>query len=243
MAPPKAGATILGGRVRLAAAAPRPGVDPALLAAAVPAAAGEIILDAGAGAAAAALCLAARVGQVRVEGVEIRPELVAAAAQGIALSGLAERVCVIEGDIAAPPAGLAAEYDHVMANPPYFDIARHQPPIEPGRAAARHAEAGSLERWVEFCLGRTRPGGTVSMIHRAERLGDVVAHLARGGGGIRIVPLWPGGAAPAKLVVVRAVRGSAAPLQLCRGLTLHRPGGGYTEAADAVLRHGGAIEP
>ena len=239
----KAATAILGGRVRLAAGAPRPGVDPALLAAAIPAAPGERILDAGAGAGAAALCLAARVERARVEGIEIRPGLVAVAAESAALSGLAERVRVFEGDIAAPPASLAAEYDHVMVNPPYFDAARHQPPSEPARAAARHAALGSLARWIVFCLSRVRPGGTLTVIHRAERLADLLAHLSGDGGGIRVVPLWPGGAAPAKLVIVRAVKGSAAPLRLCRGLTLHRPGGGYTEAAEAVLRHAAALEP
>ncbi len=242
-APPGAGAAILGGRVRLAPSAPRPGVDPALLAAAVPAAAGETVLEAGAGAGAAALCLAARVAQVRVEGIELRPELVAAAAESIALNGLAERVRVIEGDIAAPPSDLATDYDHAMANPPYFDAARHQPPSKPARAAAHHAGVGSLGRWVAFCVDRVLPGGTVTVIHRAERLGDLVAHLGAGGGGIRVVPLWPGGDAAAKLVIVRAIKGSAAPLQLCRGLTLHRPAGGYTEAAEAILRHGGALKP
>ena len=241
-APAVAGTAILGGRVWLAAAAPRPGLDPALLAAAVPAAPGERILDVGAGAGAAALCLAARVPRARVEGIEIRPELAAAATDSIALSGLAERVRVIAGDIAMPPPDLAEDYDHVMANPPYFDAARHQPPPEAARAAARHHGAGGLARWVAFCIGRVRRGGTVSVIHRAERLGDLVAHLAAGGGGIRVVPLWPGGAAPAKLVIVRAVKGSAAPLELHRGLTLHRPGGGYTDEADAIVRHGAALE-
>jgi tRNA1Val (adenine37-N6)-methyltransferase len=236
----QAGAAILGGRIRLAPTAPRPGLDPALLAAAVPAAPGDRFLDAGAGAGAAALYLAARV-EVRVDGIEIRPELVAAAAEGIALSGLAGRVRVIEGDITAPPAGLTADYDHVMANPPYFDAARHQPSSDSARAAARHDDAGGLARWIASCLGRVRRGGTVSVIHRAERLGDIVAHMAPGGGGIRILPLWPGGAAPAKLVIVRAVRGSAAPLALYVGLALHRPGGGYTDEAEAVLRHGAAL--
>ena len=242
IAPTTAGAAILDGRVRLAAAAPRPGVDPVLLAAAVPAAAGDRVLDVGAGAGVAALCLAARVAGARVQGIEIRPELVAAAAESAVLSGLGDRVAIIEGDIVAA-AGLDPEFDHVMANPPYFDAARHPPPAAPARAAARHDDAGGLARWIAFCLGRVRRGGTVTVIHRAERLSELASHLAAAGGGVRIVPLWPGGTAPAKLVIVRAVRGSAAPLRLCRGLTLHRSGGGYTEEAEAVLRHGAALAP
>ena len=238
-----AGAAILGGRVRLAPAAPRPGIDPVLLAATVPAAPGDSVLDAGAGAGAAALCLAARVPGARIDGIEVRPEMVTAAAESIALNGLAARVRVIAGDVAAPPPAILAQgYDHVMANPPYFDATRHQPPADAARAAAHHQAAGGLGRWVAFCLGRARHGASVTVIHRAERLAELLAHLTQATGAVRIFPLWPGGAAPAKLVIVRAVKGSAAPLVLLPGLRLHRSGGGYTDEADAVLRHGAALE-
>ena len=237
------GAAILGGRVHLAAAAPRPGIDPVLLAAAVPSAPGDSVLDVGAGAGAAALCLATRVPGARIDGIEVRPELVAAAAESIALNGLSGRVRVIAGDIAAPPLDVPAQgYDHVMANPPYFDAARHQPPADAARATAHHQAAPELERWVAFCLGRARPGASLTVIHRAERLAELLAHLARAAGGLRVFPLWPGGVAPAKLVLVRAIKGSAAPLELRPGLTLHRSGGGYTEEAEAVLRHAAALE-
>ena len=36
-------------------------------------------------------------------------------------------------------------------------------------------------------------------------------------------------------------KGTRGPLRLARGLALHRAGGGFTAAAEAVLRHGGAL--
>ena len=63
--------SLLGGRVRLRqpAAGYRVAIDPVLLAAAVPASAGERALDVGAGSAAAALCLGVRVAGVHVTGL------------------------------------------------------------------------------------------------------------------------------------------------------------------------------
>ena len=73
---------LLGGRVilRQPAEGYRVAIDPVLLAAAVPAAAGDTVLDVGSGVGAAALCLAARAPDCRVYGVEIQRDLVRLAA-------------------------------------------------------------------------------------------------------------------------------------------------------------------
>jgi hypothetical protein len=56
-----------------------------------------------------------------------------------------------------------------------------------------------------------------------------------------VVPLWPHAGEPAKRVIVTAVKGSRAPSTLSAGLVLHRPGGGYTAEAEAVLRDGAGL--
>src|SRR5512139_3877326 len=63
---------LLGGRVRLQQPASgfRAAIDPVLLAAAVPAGEGDIVLDVGCGTGAAALCLATRVEAAHVTGIE-----------------------------------------------------------------------------------------------------------------------------------------------------------------------------
>ena len=134
-APAVAEDALLGGRVRLVQPAEgyRAAIDPVFLAAAVPAATGETVLDVGAGAGAAALCLAARLPEVRVCGVELAPDLVRLAVGNAGLNGLAGRVEFMAGDLLRPPARLAAgTFDHVMANPPYLPAGR-----EIGRASCR----------------------------------------------------------------------------------------------------------
>lgn len=238
--------TLLGGRVKLTqlAAGYRVAIDPVLLAAAVPAQAGEQILDVGSGVGAAALCLAARVGGCRVTGIEPQRTLVRLANDNATLNRLQERVVVMEGDLLHPPPRLApGSFDHVMANPPHLDAARVMASPDPGKAAANVEGEARLGAWLSFCLGMVRSKGTVTLIHRADRLDAILAAFHRRTGEIIVFPLWPmTDGRPAKRVIVRARKDIAAPTRLSTGLVLHRPDGRYSETAEAVLRQGAALE-
>ena len=101
----------------------------------------------------------------------------------------------------------------------------------------------TLAQWIDFCLKMVRPKGTLSVIHRADRLDAVLAALAGRLGGTVVYPLWPGSEGkPAKRVVVRGRPGVAAPMKLSPGLVLHDGQGSYTHDAEAVLRHARALE-
>lgn len=232
--------TLLDGRVilRQPAVGYRVAVDPVLLAAAVPAAAGERVLEAGIGSGAASLCLAVRVPGLAIVGLERQPELAALARENVALNGLAERIAVMEGDLAAPPSGLGRDFDHAIANPPFAPAGTPSP--HASRQAA-HGEA-DLGAWLDFCLRRLRPGGRIALIHRADSLDRVVAGLVGRAGDIEIVPLWPRAGVPARRVVVRARKGARGPARLHPGLVLHGEAG-FTPEALAVLRDGAALAP
>ena len=54
-----------------------------------------------------------------------------------------------------------------------------------------------------------------------------------------VFPLWPrAGDRPAKRILVQGRKGSRGPLRLAPGLVLHERDGGFSAAAEAVLRHG-----
>jgi tRNA1(Val) A37 N6-methylase TrmN6 len=238
---------VLGGRVRLRQ--PRAGyrvaIDPVLLAAAVPASAGDVALDVGAGAGAAALCLAKRVANCRVFGIEKERELVRLAAENVVINKLEGSVDVMLGDLARPPPRLAAgTFDHVLANPPHLEAGRADPSPHTGRATATVEGAGGLGEWVGFCVRMARQRGSVTFIHRADRLDELLAHLRAQAGAIVVFPLWPDAARleTAKRVIVRAIKGAQTPLRLASGLALHAEDGSYTERAEAVLRGGRALE-
>lgn len=237
---------LLGGRIHIEQ--PRKGqrasADAVMLAAAVPAMAGQQALDLGCGSGVGMLCLAARVPDLQVDGIELQPDLVTLCAGNIAANGMTARLKVVQGDIRRRVAGIQPNsYDHVFANPPYFDAARHRASPHEGRATARsESDEADLAHWVAALLRHARPGGRITLIHRSERLPDLLAALAaKRAGAIRIIPLWSKAGEPAKRVILRAVKDSRAPLSLEPGLVLHRADGSYFSEVDAMLRAGAAF--
>lgn len=215
----------------------RVAIDPVLLAAAVRAADGHRVLDAGCGTGAAAFCLAARLPQAQITGLEIQDAYAALARESAALNGMAERVRIVDGDIAASP-DLAAPFDVVMTNPPFG--AEGTPPPDAARATAHMESHLGLAAWIKACLALCKTNGRLVVIHRADRLSELLAALAPTCGDIRVLPVWPKAGEPARRVIVDAGKGRRSPDTVLAGLVLHEDDGRYTAAADAVLR-GGAL--
>ncbi|MBX9944542.1 MAG: methyltransferase [Reyranella sp.] len=225
---------LLGGRVRLLQPARgyRVAVDAVLLAAAVAAAAGDRVLDLGAGVGAVGLCLAARVPGCTVVGVELQADLAALAERNARLNDAADRMRTVAHDLARPlPPGLAA-FDHVATNPPYLAAAVADPSPDPSKALATVESSADLTRWLAVATAALKPTGTLTIVHRRDRLDEIAGHLARLGWGDVTEKHLP----PAARVLVRARSGAAVRRQ-SPPLVLHRPEGGYTAEAEAILRH------
>ncbi len=238
--------TLLGGQVVLLQPANgyRAAIDPVLLAAAIPAKSGDRVLDSGAGTGAASLALAARVQGVRVTGLECQADLAALACKSARESELDDRVAFLEGDILAPPTGLVAgSFDHVMANPPYLAQGKGNPPPDLAKRRATVEGDAKLVDWLRFLLSMVRDGGTLSVIHRYDRVGEVVKGLQeKWSGEIIIFPFWPKKPGKdAKRVLIQAKKGKKGETRTSDGLVLHQDDGAYTPDADAVLKGAGPL--
>ncbi|MBH0238127.1 tRNA1(Val) (adenine(37)-N6)-methyltransferase [Methylobrevis albus] len=236
----------LGGRLQLAQPADRghrAGLDAVMLAAALPEGSRGRVADLGAGVGAVGFCVAARLGDVTVTFAERAPATLELLARNIAANApaLGDRFSIAAVDIEAPAAvreaaGLTpAAFDHVLMNPPFHAAGRGRASPDPARAEAHVAGPETLERWVRVAAGLLGARGTLTMIWRADGLGDVLAALDRRFGGIDVLPLFPHAFEPAGRVILRGRIGSRAPLALLPGFVLHEPDGGFTPAAAAVL--------
>ncbi|HKU93887.1 MAG TPA: methyltransferase [Vineibacter sp.] len=238
---------LLGGRVHVLQPARgyRVAVDAVLLAAAVPLASGERILDVGCGVGAATLCLLARAAAmgltgVRTVGLEVQPRYAALARLNADRNGSSDAFDVITGDVATPP--VLAAVDHVMTNPPYLPAAQADPSPDRGKALATVESTADLAIWLDYCLRVVRPGGTVSVVHRADRLPELIARLRPHVVDLAVLPLLPRAGAAPKRVMLRARRGTGGAILTVPGLVLHDASGGYTPQADAILRDAAPLE-
>lgn len=230
---------LLGGRVRLrqALGGYRAGLDAALLAAACDPAEGARVLEVGCGAGGALLSAAVRRPGARFTGLERDAAAAALARENVEANRLGDRVAILDGDVAQPFKALnLAPFEAVMANPPFFDDPAALRAPAPAKRDAWMADGG-LSAWTGFMLKATREGGTITLIHRADRLADILALLAPKAGSFQVRPVHPHADAPAKRVLVRAIKTGKAPLQLLPALVLHpREGGKHTDEAEAILR-------
>ncbi len=234
----------LGGR--LSARQPRrghrSGSDAVFLAAAVPARAGDCVLEAGAGVGVASLCVAARIGDVHLTLVERNPGLCSLARFNADRARV--EASIVESDLTVTTLlethGIPREsFDHVFANPPYFKFGRT-------RTAAQKSNAhvmpdGDLDRWIRFLATACKPNGTITLIHRPDALGDLLAALEGRFGALRIYPLFPSEEGTAERILIRGVKGSRKDTAIMRGVILHRPDGKYTDEAEQILRHAAAL--
>lgn len=237
----------LGGQVELfqPRAGYRAGVDPVLLAASVPAQAGQSVLDLGCGVGAIMACLAARVPGLHLSGLEVQPGYAALAERNMGRNNIAAAVHL--GDVSRMPEALRAEsFDHVVTNPPYFDRSQGSKAHDAGRDQALGG-AVDLALWLDAAVRRLKPGGRLSLIQRAERLPEVLSALDGRVGDCRVVPLAPRVGRAAKLVIVQAVKGARAPFRLLPPVILHEgaahlaDGEDYTAEISDVLRRGAAL--
>ena len=200
-----------------------------------------MVLDVGCGAGAAALCLAARLPQCRVVGVDLQRDLVRLAGDNAALNGMAERVSAVVADLLRPPPRLSpGSFDHVMANPPYIEQGRGTPAADLAKAMATIEGEARLADWVRFALAMVKGRGTVTFVHRADRIDALLGQLAGRAGDITVFPLWPAAGRPASRILVRATKQVGTPARLLPGLILHEADGRFSDAAEAVRRGGAA---
>jgi tRNA1(Val) A37 N6-methylase TrmN6 len=235
--------TILAGRVRLSQPAEgyRVSNDAVFLAASVGASGADTVLDVGCGAGAASLCLAARLADVRVTGLDLDPARAALANENAVANGWSDRLAFAEGDVGSgPPESLAGAFGHVMSNPPY--LPRERADLRDSEADPSEIETVPLGEWVAFMAACAAPGGRIHLVHRADRIDEILAAIRPVAGDIRLFPLWPRDGVPAKRVLVAARKGSRGPSEVRAGLAVHAADGSYTEAARAILEDARGID-
>lgn len=239
----------LGGRVEAlqpAVGHHRAGLEAVLLAASIPTNLKGILVDLGAGTGVAGLCIAARCPEaslVLVERDRFAVECARAALGREANCGYAGRVDVVETDISARDGltdGMAAA---VVLNPPFYRVGASSASPAPSRAGAHMLGDGGLEPWFRAAAALLQPGGTATVVFRADGLDLVIAAAAGRFGALDILPIAPREGMAAHRILIRGTRASRGTLRILPQLVLHQSrGNGFRPEVDAILRDGAGLE-
>jgi len=218
----------------------RAGGDPIFLAASVDAKLGDSVLDLGAGVGTAGLCLLSRCPGIKVDALEIQSELVALALDNAQSNHGFDHFVVHQGDVQDPPDSLTGRtFDWVITNPPWTEAGTGTVPPTLTKAIGHVESDADLSEWLKAATGFLRHKGTVVMIHRADRIDQIIGTLTRlKMGAITIKALYPSVGKSAIRVVISARKGVRTPAEILPGLILHNADGTFTSEANAVLESG-----
>ncbi|MGP4070568.1 tRNA1(Val) (adenine(37)-N6)-methyltransferase [Halobacillus sp. B29] len=113
---------------------------------------------------------------VPITGVEIQERLYDMACRNIELNKLNTQLDMIHGDLKDMPARYGnRKFDLVTCNPPYFPTPQmDERNINEHLAIARHEIYCTLEEVIEACSRLAKSGGKVSMVHRPERMVEII---------------------------------------------------------------------
>ncbi|WP_239019861.1 methyltransferase [Novacetimonas maltaceti] len=246
--PPVTVGTLLDGRVRYRQFCDgyRTGLEPVLMAACVPARAGQYVLEGGCGAGAGLLCLATRVRGVRGIGLECDSPTVLLGRANMDENGF-DAIRILQAILPVLPddpllSGPGTRrIDHAFANPPWHDHASTPSPM-PRRDRARRLPRAGLAQWVGSLATQLRHHGTLTLAVPATLLDHTIGCMVENRmGDVTVFPCWPRQGVAAKIVLIRGRMGSRTPARLLPGIVLHHADGTFTPEARAVLRDGQAL--
>ena len=160
----------------------RLGTDSVLLADFVNTAGRKRGIDLGCGSGILPLLLCLKSPQLHMTGLEINPEAVRVAEENMRENGLEVQSGIVCGDICGVRELFkTGQFDLVVANPPYFAPGSGKLSPDADRARARGEVTVTLEDICRAGSFLCRTGGSMCLVHRAERLADVICLMRKNG--------------------------------------------------------------
>lgn len=216
-------------------------IDTIFLSAAVPAKPQQSVLELGCGVGGAMLCLGFRVPGLKITGIDIQDELVYLCENNIIYNGFKESLNVKKLAVGDIPNSWHESFDHIMMNPPYHNEKTHTVSPQLSRRIANAEVEGDINIWVDKAAQCLRHDGVLTIVHRADRNGQLCEVIFKKFGRIEILPLLPKEGNEAKRILLRAYKIGKGTHHM-RPLVLHDINNRYTQEADSILRSGHELD-
>ncbi|MBQ3011437.1 MAG: tRNA1(Val) (adenine(37)-N6)-methyltransferase [Oscillospiraceae bacterium] len=215
------------------------GTDSVLLAHFTNPARAKRVLDLGCGAGVLTVLTAYKATRAEVFGIEIQPESAEVCRRNMAANGFApERI--LEGDLREHRRLFeAGSFDLVISNPPYFTAKSGYTAPDEKRATARDERTCSMDDLCKAAGYLVKWGGAFTVVHRPERLSELLCTLTKYGLEPKRLRLVSHKAASApNLILVEARRGGKPGLSIEPPLILAKDDGSDTEEIKKIYHRG-----
>ncbi len=194
---------------------------------------GGKILDMGSGTGPISLCLARRLDNVQIVGLEIQDELIELSNKSAELNGFQNRVKFEKHNIKNKKIEMHDQFDICITNPPYSEVDMKSP--KKHKATAHNFDGLGLKDWINFGIRALKPRGVFYMINRAEALSEIISIIYGKLGAIKVIPIYSKEGEDAKRVVVIGQKDSRKALVIDKGLVVHNKDGSYSDQAKLIL--------
>ena len=220
----------------------RAGIDSVLLGASVVRGVKKLA-DFGAGVGVASFCALKNNAGLSATLIENNLDMLELAKENIVKNGFEGRSETLELDLTSQGkvrqiAGLKNNYfDCIIANPPFFDMAKGSLAKGKARADARQMDFENLEKWVKTAASCAASGGEVIFIFHVSGFLPLLNAFEGRFGNIDILPIISKEGQDAKRFLLRGIKGSKAPLKIKSPLVLHaKEGREFLPQVEAIFR-------
>ena len=188
------------------------------------------VADLGAGSGIISVLIAAKRG-ASVTAVEFQDWAAELIRRNAELNKLSDKITVYEGDIKGCREELPV-FDVVVTNPPYFKAGSGEMRGDRRSALSRHESSCTLEDIAKEASCLLREGGKLYMVHKTERMAEVIFRLAQNRLETKEITLiYPKADKEADTFIVGAVKGGRAGMKLHKLIVYDEKGNMTEEAA------------
>lgn len=197
---------------------------------------GERVLDMGTGTGIIPILLAAKTEGREFVGLEIQPDMADMASRSVSYNHLEEKISIVTGDIKEASLKVGgASFDVVTVNPPYMNQNHGLTNPELPKAIARHELLCTFEDIAREASRVLRPGGRFYMVHRPQRLVELISTLKAHGlepKRMKLVHPFLGG--EANMVLLEAFKGGNPQMRIEAPLIIYKEPGVYTDEIHTI---------
>ncbi|MFB0921231.1 MAG: methyltransferase [Oscillospiraceae bacterium] len=197
-------------------------------------------LDLGSGAGVLCVLLAVKNPNAIITGIEIQPDFAELSRRNLSENGMELRTGIINADLRECRSLIKAEsFDLVVSNPPYFaENSGYSAPAS-HRASAREEKNCTLAELCAAAKWALRWGGSFALVHRPERLSEVLCEMTEAGIEPKRLRMVSHSALKApSLVLVEGRRGGGKGLKIEAPLILTNADGSDTDEAQKIYKRG-----